>query len=223
MLRVFIGYDPREAIAYHVCCNSIIRHATVPVALSPLALNMFSNFYTESHGDGSNAFIYSRFLVPYLCNFSGPALFIDGDMVVKDDIAKVFQLNDPSKDVLVVKHDYKTKFPVKYLGNSNEDYPRKNWSSVMLFNCGNYPNRKLLPEFVKQQTGEYLHRFQWTTDDRIGSLPKEWNWLCGEYEENDQAKLLHYTIGVPAFSSYGAINQARDWWLEFNRSTDPID
>jgi len=214
MLRIFVGYDSREAIAYHACCNSLIRHSSVPLSITPLALNTLKKEYDERHTDGSNAFIYSRFLVPYLCSFNGPALFLDGDMVVTTDIAELFALNQIDKDVMVVQHDYKTTAPVKYMGNKNEDYRRKNWSSVMLFNCGNYPNRVLLPEYVQKQTGAHLHQLMWMADSRIGSLPFEWNWLVGEYDQTDNAKLYHYTLGIPSFPEYADCDNAELWWDE---------
>lgn len=216
LLRVFVGYDPREALAYHVCVNSMIRHASRPLLITPLALNYLP--YRETHTDGSNAFIYSRFLVPYLCGFSGTAIYLDGDMIVRDDIYKLAFLNEHDKDVMVVKHDYKTKASTKYFGNKNEDYPRKNWSSVMLFNCANYPNQRLLPEFVEKQTGAFLHRFQWLDDNRIGSLPKEWNWLVGEYEHNENAKLLHWTLGAPFIHGYENADHAELWWSEYHKT-----
>ncbi len=154
IIPIFIGYDPREAIAYHTCVNSIIRHASQPVSIVPVALNLFQD-YKETHGDNSNHFVYTRFLVPYLMSWTGSAIFIDGDMIVRGDIAELWSMRDMSKDVQVVKHDYKTKMPVKYLGSKNENYPRKNWSSVILWNCGSFPNRKLTPEFV-QLVSPYL-------------------------------------------------------------------
>lgn len=219
-LRIFIGFDPREAVAYHVCCNSIIRHASVPVSITPLALNTLKDCYEERHGDGSNAFIYARFLVPYLCGFKGHALYLDGDMLVKDDVAKLFQCLRLDHDVAVVKHDYTTKAATKYLGNKNENYPRKNWSSVILWNCGNYPNHCLTPEFVSKQTGAYLHRFQWLNNGRIGELAPAWNHLVDEYDHNDEAKLLHYTLGVPAFSAYEDCDHSVEWWDELHKVTD---
>jgi lipopolysaccharide biosynthesis glycosyltransferase len=150
-IPIFIGYDPREAIAFHTCVNSIIRHASQPVSIMPLALNNFGD-YTETHTDGSNQFIYSRFLVPHLMGYSGHAIFIDGDMILRGDIADLWAMRSLDKDVQVVKHDYKTKMTTKYLGSKNEDYPRKNWSSVMIFNCNNYPTRKLTPEYIQKST-----------------------------------------------------------------------
>jgi len=212
-IPVFIGYDPREAIAFHVCANSIIRQASQPVCIVPLALNLFQD-YTETHTDGSNQFIYSRFLLPHLTEFTGWAIFIDGDMIVRGDIAELWNMQNPYNDVLVVKHDYKTKMPVKYLGAKNEDYPRKNWSSVILWNCNSFPNRKLTPEFIQRATGSELHRFTWLDDERIGELPPEWNWLPDEYGINKDAKLLHYTLGAPCFQEFADTPQGDEWHRE---------
>jgi lipopolysaccharide biosynthesis glycosyltransferase len=212
-IPVFVGYDPREAIAYHTCVNSIIRTSSQPVAIVPVALNLFQD-YAETHTDGSNHFIYTRFLVPYLCDFAGHAIFIDGDMIVRSDIGELWALRDASKDVQVVKHDYMTRMPVKYLGAKNEDYPRKNWSSVILWNCNSFPNRRLTPNFVQHATGSELHRFSWLDDDRIGELPKEWNWLPDEYGTNADAKLLHYTLGTPCFQEFADTPQGNEWHRE---------
>ena len=212
-IPVFVGYDPREAIAYHVCVNSIIRNSSQPVAIVPVALNLFRD-YSETHTDGSNHFIYTRFLVPYLCDFTGHAIFIDGDMIVRGDIAELWAMRNAALDVQVVKHDYKTRMPVKYLGAKNEDYPRKNWSSVILWNCNSFPNRKLTPDFVQHATGSELHRFSWLEDHRIGELPSEWNWLPDEYGPNADAKLLHYTLGTPCFHEFADTPQANEWHRE---------
>jgi lipopolysaccharide biosynthesis glycosyltransferase len=212
-IPIFIGYDPREAVAYHTCANSIIRQASHPVAIIPLALNLFSD-YNETHTDGSNQFIYSRFLVPHLMGYNSWAIFIDGDMIVRDDIVNLWNLREGSKDVMVVKHDYKTKMTKKYLGAKNEDYPRKNWSSVILWNCANHPNKKLTPDFVQKATGAELHRFTWIEDSRIGELPPEWNWLPDEYGANSDAKLLHYTLGAPCFHEFATTPQGDEWHRE---------
>lgn len=212
-IPIFIGYDPREAVAYHTCVNSIIRQASQPVAIVPLALNLF-NDYTETHTDGSNQFIYSRFLVPHLMGYAGHAIFMDGDMIVRGDIVELWNLKEFDKDVQVVKHNYKTRMTEKYLGAKNEDYPRKNWSSVILWNCGSFPNRKLTPEFVQRATGAELHRFTWIDDERIGELPPEWNWLPDEYGPNLDAKLLHYTLGTPCFHEFATTPQSDEWHRE---------
>ena len=217
-IPVFVGYDPREAIAYHVCVNSIIRNASAPVAIIPVALNLFTD-YKETHGDNSNHFVYTRFLVPYLMDFKGRAIFIDGDMVVRGDIIELYESLQPAHDVAVVKHDYKTRMPVKYMGAPNEDYPRKNWSSVIVWDCQSYPNRKLTPDFVQRQPGSFLHRFSWIDDDRIQALPPEWNWLPDELGENNEAKLLHYTLGTPCFHEFADTTQADHWHTEHDLTT----
>lgn len=222
MINVYVGFDDREAVAYHTFCQSILSRASEPVSFTPLALNVLRPIYTEQHSDGSNAFIYSRFLVPFLQDFKGWAIFADGDMTCHDDIAKLWALRDESKAVMVVKHDYKTKFSKKYLDNRNDDYPRKNWSSVILFNCGHPANEALTPEFIEDATGAQLHRFTWLSEDLIGDIPKEWNWLDSEYEVNPDAKLIHYTVGTPCFTEYQNVGQAVNWWSEYYQAILPL-
>jgi len=219
-LPIFIGYDPREASAYHVCCQSIIEHSSVPVALHPLALNLLDE-YAETHGDGSNDFIYSRFLVPYLMAFQGFALFLDGDMLVRGDVAELFALARADMDVQVVKHSYRTKYPTKYLGAKNEDYPRKNWSSVVLWNCMSFPNKQLTPEYVRSHSGAHLHRFAWIKDDRIGELPATWNHLTMEQEPMPDCKLAHYTVGTPCFPGYERQEHGAEWWETLSHAVAP--
>jgi hypothetical protein len=213
MIKVFIGYDSREAVVYHVCAQSIIRHTTQPVALTPLALTTLSG-YKERHSDGSNQFIYSRFLTPFLCDYTGWALFIDGDMLVRTDLSELWALRDDSKAVMCVHHDYKTKTQSKYLGSKNADYPRKNWSSVVLWNCGHPANRDVTPSFIESATGAQLHRFTWLSDDLIGEIPKVWNWLPDEFGANPDAKLLHWTLGAPSFHEYADVPMAEEWHRE---------
>lgn len=217
-LPVFIGYDAREAIAFHTCVNSIIRHSSKPVNIVPLALKTLAG-YTENKDrltgyKPTNDFIFSRFLVPALSEFKGWALFIDGDMILLDDISKIFDVPDKTKAVYVVKHNYKTRYPVKYLGQKNEDYERKNWSSVILFNCEHPACQKLTFEHVEKATGKYLHRFEWVSDADIGQLPIEWNWLPDELGENKDAKLLHYTAGTPCFHDFACTPMADLWHKE---------
>ena len=220
-IPVYVGYDGQaEPVAYHVFCQSVISRASQPISFHPLALNMIKG-YRETHTDGSNAFIYSRFLVPYLEGYKGWAIFCDGDMICNADIAELWAMRDPYKAVQVVKHDYKTKHPVKYLGAKNEDYPRKNWSSVMLINCSHFAWRTITPEFVQNATGSsYLHRFEFIADDRIGELPMEWNWLVEEYEHNDHAKLYHYTIGTPCFAEFSRCDHAGLWHKEHMKANN---
>jgi lipopolysaccharide biosynthesis glycosyltransferase len=213
MINIFIGYDHREAIAYHVCANSIIRHSSKPVSLTPLALQNMQD-YEEKHTDGSNQFIYSRFLVPHLMEYKEWAIFMDGDMLLRDDIEKLWALRDESKAVMVVKHDYKTKMTEKYLGSKNENYPRKNWSSVILWNCGHPANSVVTPEFIQTATGAQVHRFTWLDDSLIGELPIEWNWLPDEFGANQEAKLLHYTLGTPSFHDFATTPMGDEWHRE---------
>jgi len=213
MINLYIGYDPREAIAYHVCANSAIRHSTEPLSITPLALSNLKG-YVEQHTDGSNQFIYSRFLVPHLQQYQGWAIFVDGDMILRDDIVKLWALRDETKAVQVVQHNYKTKLNEKYLGAKNEDYPRKNWSSVVLWNCSHPKNRTVTPEFVMQSSGAQLHRFTWLDDSDIGNLPIEWNWLPDEFGVNNDAKLIHHTLGTPCFHEFATANMADEWHRE---------
>jgi lipopolysaccharide biosynthesis glycosyltransferase len=213
MIPIFIGYDPRESIAFHVCSNSIIRHSSHPVSINPLALNILKD-YEEKHTDGSNHFIYSRFLVPHLMEYKGWAIFMDGDMLLRDDIEKLWALRDETKAVMVVKHNYKTKMTEKYLGSKNEDYPCKNWSSVILWNCGHRANKIITPEFIQSATGATLHRFTWLDENLVGQLPIEWNWLPDEYGANPRAKLLHYTLGTPSFHEFATTPMGDEWHRE---------
>ncbi len=221
-VKIYVGFDQLEAIAYHVFCQSILEKSTLPIEFSPLSINGLLN-YQEIHKDGSNQFIYSRFLTPYLSNFSGWAIFADGDMVCNADIAELWALRDETKAVQVVKHDYKTRQKVKYLGNKNEDYPRKNWSSLVLWNCGHPANKVLTPEFVSEKPGSFLHRFSWLSDDLIGDLPKEWNWLAIEYPDNPGAKIIHFTLGTPCFKEYSKSSMASLWYENYQRTIQGFD
>jgi lipopolysaccharide biosynthesis glycosyltransferase len=221
-INLVVGFDQREAVAYHVFCQTIIDRATMPIQFLPLAENTLNN-YKEVHRDGSNRFIYSRFLTPYLMNFSGWAIFADGDMVCQADISELWSLRDESKAVQVVKHDYKTKAAKKYLGNKNEDYPKKNWSSLILWNCSHPENIILTPEFIQAQPGSFLHRFSWLEDDLIGELDAKWNWLAIEYLENPDAKLIHYTLGTPCFKDYADESMSNVWKRSYLRVNEGFD
>jgi hypothetical protein len=207
---LYIGFDPREAAAYHVFAQSVLNHSTVPVRFVPLSEKCLG---VDGQRDGSNAFIYSRYLVPFLKGYEGWALFADGDMVCMRDIAELWALRDESFAVQVVKHNYTPKDKLKYRGSPMESpniaYPRKNWSSLVLWNCGHPANRKLTRDTVCSSTGMYLHRFQWLNDSEIGELPKAWNHLVGEMEGD--ASIAHYTLGVPGFNHYRACEYSAEW------------
>ncbi len=222
LINFVVGFDQRESVAYHVFCQSVIDQSSLPVSFLPLSPALQS-FYTETHTDGSNQFIYTRFLTPYLMNYNGWAIFADGDMVFLDDPAKLWALRDPTKAVQVVKHDYQTVATQKYLGNKNENYPRKNWSSLVLWNCAHPANRVLTPEFVQGKPGSFLHRFSWLDDADIGEIPQIWNWLAIEYPENADAALVHYTLGTPCFKDFSQTAMAEHWFKAHRRSQQGFD
>ena len=216
IISIVVGYDKRESVAYHVFTQSVLEKSSAPISFIPLSVNTLK-IYKETHADGSNEFIYSRFLTPFLMNFSGWAIFADGDMVCNSDIAELWALRDENKAVQVVKHNYKTKKTVKYLGNKNEDYPRKNWSSLILWNCGHPDNKILTPKFIQEKLGSFLHRFSWLDDSHIGELPLEWNWLAIEYPDNPNANIVHYTLGTPCFREYSQGSMADYWHAVYQR------
>jgi hypothetical protein len=215
VIRLFTGWDEREAVGWHAFAQSVIERSSVPVAITP---------FSGQQRDGTNAFTYSRFLVPYLCHFSGMAIFADGvDMLCRGDLAELWELRDPWKAVQVVKHEYATRHPRKYVGTDleaeNRDYPRKNWSSLVIWNCAHFANGRLTPEYVAEQGGEHLHRFGWLEDGQIGELPAAWNWLADEYGESEGAKLLHWTAGIPGFHHYRETPHAEEWKGTLRRVT----
>ena len=222
MINLYVGYDEREAIAYHVFCHSVIKNTSLPVKITPLVLSQLKEF-NETHQDRSNDFVYSRFLTPYLNEFDGWAIFADGDMICQADLKELIGMADPNKAIMVVKHDYQTKASIKYLGNINENYPRKNWSSVILWNCSHPKHKILTPEFVSNQTGKFLHRFSWLDDNDIGELPVEWNWLACEYEKNTDAKLIHYTLGTPCFKDFRDTDMAEIWYDYYESAKKGFD
>ena len=211
MIPIYVGFDQREACVFHVFNQSVIEHATRTVSIHPLATNMLD---FDGQQDGTNAFIFSRYLVPFLQKYEGWAIFADGDMHLNADIGELFDLRDDKYAVMVVKHDYKTCSRRKYIGspieNDNVDYPRKNWSSVMLFNCS-HPSNKILTRKYVAETGPYIHRFNWLNDDEIGELPSEWNHLDTEYDWDPDAKLVHQTLGTPGFAHYQDCDSTGQW------------
>ena len=221
-VKIYIGFDQRESVAYHTFVQSLIDHASIPLDITPLAVKTLKG-YEEKHKDKSNDFVYSRFLTPFLNDFKGWAIFVDGDMICQTDIKELLDLRDGSKALQVVKHDYKTKANQKYLGNINQDYPRKNWSSVILWNCAHPKHKLLTPDFIANESGKYLHRFSWLEDNEIGELPKEWNWLVTEYPNNEQANIIHYTLGTPCFKDYRNKEMADIWLKKYDRLNNGME
>jgi lipopolysaccharide biosynthesis glycosyltransferase len=211
MINVFIGYDPREAIAFGVLAHSIEECASEPVSITPLRLAQLKKVLTrERHPLQSTDFSFSRFLVPYLSGYSGWSVFMDCDMLMRDDIAALWGLRDERYAVMVVKHDHIPKETVKFLGEPQSKYEKKNWSSVMLFN--NERCRALTPEYVNAASGLELHQFKWLGDDAlIGALPDRWNHLVGYDKPRRDAALVHYTQGGPYFPEYADCEYATEW------------
>lgn len=214
-IRVFIGFDQREAVAYHTLCQSILSRSSVPVSFIPIKRSMLKEIHDRPLDEKqSNEFSFTRFLVPYLSGYSGFSIFIDCDMLFQDDIAKLWELKDPFSSVQVVKHEYTPKNQYKYLGTTQHQYPKKNWSSVMIFNNGHYDCRRLTPEYVNEKSGLELHQMKWTQEDRIGEIPKEWNHLVSEYNPNPSAKNVHFTVGGPYFHEYENCEYSEEWFEE---------
>ncbi len=184
-LKVFIGYDHRQPVAYSVCSQSILSHASKPVSITPLVLSTL-----PITRQGLTPFTFSRFLVPYLCDYEGWALFLDVDTLVLGDIAEVFSHADDSYTVMVSKNEQ-----------------RFEWASVMLFNCAKC--RDLTPAYVETING--LHTMQWLPESQVGELPPEWNHLVGYDALRPDAQLVHFTQGIPAFPETKDSEYAHEW------------
>ena len=214
MIRIFIGYDPREAVAYSVLNYSIQARASQPVSTAPLMLDQLKGVLTrERHPLQSTDFSFSRFLTPYLSGYEGWSVFMDCDMLMLDDVAKLWELRDERYAAMVVKHNHVPKETVKFLGEPQTKYEKKNWSSVILFN--NAKCRALSAEYVNSASGLELHQFKWLgDDDLIGSLPDRWNHLVGYNTPRRDAALVHFTQGGPYFDAYRDCEYAKEWHAE---------
>jgi hypothetical protein len=197
-----------------VLAYSIQRRASLPVTIAPLMLSQLAGVFTrERHALQSTDFAFSRFLTPYLSGYEGWSVFMDCDMLMRDDIAKLWALRDERYAVQVVKHDHQPREAVKFLGQVQTQYPKKNWSSVMLFN--NARCRALTPEYVNSASGLELHQFKWLPEESlIGALPRRWNHLVGYYQPAGDAALVHYTLGGPYFEEYRDCEYAAEWRAE---------
>jgi hypothetical protein len=216
MIRVFIGYDPREAVACNVLTHSINRRASRPVAVAPLMLSQLGRLmWRERHPLQSTDFSFSRFLTPYLCGFEGWAVFMDCDMLVLDDIARLWDLRDDRYAVMCVHHNHVPEEETKFLGQAQTRFEKKNWSSVMLMNCAKCT--ALTPDYVNTASGLELHRFHWLDGDHlIGEIPHRWNHLV-DYDPAVPAgdvSNLHYTTGGPYFDDYRDCGYADLWFAE---------
>ena len=219
MIRVFIGYDDNEKVAFSVLSHSLLKHSTQPIAITPIRLqNIKDVFVRERLKIQSTEFAFSRFLVPYLSEYKGWSLFLDSDMMFRDDIKNLWDMIDKDKSIMCCKHDYVPKQNVKFRGAKNEPFPKKNWSSFMLMN--NHRCKMLSKEYVETATGLELHQFKWTHEENIGELPLEWNWLVSEYDYNKNAKNVHWTLGGPYFKDYAKSDYADEWCRLYNETIE---
>ena len=217
-MKVYVGYDTREDIAYQVCEHSIKRRngRTEIIPLKQKDLREKGIYYREVDKLASTEFTFTRFFIPYLNDYKGWAVFCDCDFVWRISPTELEQYCDDSKAVVCVQHDYKPKEGLKMDGQVQLVYPRKNWSSMVLWNCGHPKNKALTPELLNKETGKFLHRFSWLDDSDIGNLPPIYNWLVGWYKEpkDGTPKILHYTEGGPWFENYRDCEYADVWKKE---------
>lgn len=230
--KVFVGWDPDQMRACRIAQDSLhahapSRHDVHPLALGPLISSglyrrptMYPTlakpgYYDEiSQAPMSTGHAIARFLVPALCEYQGWALFTDGDVLFRRDVAELFALADDSKAVQVVQHQYDPPEHAKMEGQTQTRYHRKNWSSVMLFNCGHPANRALTVELVNTVPGRDLHRFCWLDDSQIGALPAEWNWLVGHSDPSIDPALVHFTEGEPSMPGYEHVAYSDEWYRQ---------
>lgn len=227
-LPVYIGFDPREEVAFDVCRHSLIMRSTTPlhvVGLKRPALQYAGLYRRTFHVEQgqqiddidnrpfSTEFSFSRFLVPALCQYEGWALFVDCDFLFLADIAELLPAMDDSKAVMVCKQLHDPHELVKMDGVAQTRYLRKNWSSLMFMNCGHPATRRLTVDAVNREPGSWLHQFQWLPDDCIGELPPQWNWIEGVTE--GAPKAVHYTVGGPWFPDYKSVAYAQEWRDEY--------
>ncbi len=221
VLNFFIGYDSKEDIAYRVCKNSILKNTKSDVRIRALKLYelIAKKMYTRNVDPlASTEFTYSRFLVPALMNYSGWAVFCDCDFLFFEDVINLSKELDNSKAIYCVQHDYTPSEKHKMDGQKQTIYPRKNWSSFIIYNCGHPSNKKLSVDLVNKETGSYLHQFKWLQDDEIGALDERWNWLEGwTSKHNDQKPYaVHFTRGGPWFDEWQDVEFANEWISERN-------
>jgi hypothetical protein len=214
---VWIGYDSREPIAAHVCAHSIIRRASRPVKIGFLNLQSLGEIFKRPDPAGSTEFSLSRFLTPYLAD-NGVSMFVDGDFLFLSDVWELYELmaSDIYADVACVQHDYTPKTSTKFLGQAQATYPKKNWSSLMLFNGHRSAVRNLTPSIVQSHPPAYLHQMEWAHN--ISALPKAWNFLVNELDPIpiEEIKALHYTLGIPMFKEYAKCDYADVWFDELH-------
>ncbi len=209
-LTIYIGYDEKEKINYDVLVHSINRNQSNPVTIKPLIqseLRKSGSYYRDSQDGCATEFGFTRFLVPHLNDYQGWAVFMDCDMLLTRDPWEIMDHTNPEKSALCCQHDYKSSTNIKMDNMKQGSFPRKNWSSFILYNCEHPDCKRLTPESIANGSPAYLHQFKWTTDNKLGIMPLEFNWLVGEYDLYQKGKELpfnlHYTLGSPAFADLG--------------------
>lgn len=213
MIPIYIGYDSREKESLFVLAYSILKYATQPISIIPIKQDLFSSFYyRERHPLQSTEFSFTRFLVPYLQHYKDWAIYMDCDMLCQDDIVKLWGMRNDDYDVMIVPHNYIPLDPIKMVDQIQTKYEKKNWSSMMLFNCSKC--EILTPEIVQNIDGLYLHQFKWTNDESIGHIPNNWNFLVefDEYKGELPLGLIHYTTGGPWYKQYKNVIYADKWF-----------
>jgi hypothetical protein len=199
-MRIFVGHDSTQPENTEVCVKSLERFGLTVELLDRRVLKETYG-YDRGVEDGSTEFAYTRFLVPFLCDYKGMALFCDSDFLWRKSPIQMLGHYQEDIAVSVVHHLIKmVREDVKFSNNKNEWYPRKWWSSMMLFNCSHEDNKKLTVEAVNTQTAAWLHRFGWT--DKLGRLPETYNWLAGYYHPDADPMAVHFTDGTPIHQKY---------------------
>lgn len=214
MINITIGFDGREAVAFNVLAHSIHSRASQPVTIAPIMQSQLKSvFHRERHPLQSTDFSFSRFLTPWMAGYQGWSIFMDCDMLVLDDIAKLWNLRDERYAVMVVKHQHVPTEKKKFLDEPQSKYEKKNWSSVMLFN--NALCSALTTEYVNAASGLDLHQFKWLgNDDLIGEIPAKWNHLVGYDVQTTDVSIVHYTLGGPYFPDYKDCEYSAEWFSE---------
>ena len=220
-MKVYVGYDSREDIAWQVCRSSLLRHGGPDLPVYPLKLTTLRELglYTRAvDAKASTEFSISRFLTPFLAAYEGWSFFTDCDFLFTADIRNLAAQLDSSKAVQVVQHDYTPALNIKMDGKAQHVYPRKNWSSFIAFNGAHPAVKALTPSIVNSAEPAYLHRFSWVPDDAIGSLPLAWNFLVGEYPKPAETpSAIHFTNGGPWFDNHQNLDYGDLWLAERDR------
>jgi len=215
-LRVFVGYDSREDIAYRVARQSILDHCSVNVEVTPIKMEEMRAaglYWRDVDPLSSTEFSFTRFLTPALAGYKGWAVFCDGDFLFRKDLTEVIFYESGQYAVRVVQHNYRPPEAYKMDNQIQHQYPRKNWSSFMLMNCGHEAMKALSPPIVNTESGAYLHQFKWLPDELIGQLPLTFNYLEGWNQPVDEPDpvAVHFTRGGPWFKDWVDVEYGRDW------------